>query len=409
MRDAPLGAPLMAPPADRARNVRVISASNFVTGTYNNLLQVVLQPFVVRLAGSVFALSLLQAFANRFGGVVGSLAQLAGGQLTDRWGRKPVMVLGSTFTMGSLSLLLATAITNWWPLLVPAFAFLGLGLLRDPASQSAVAESVEVHGRAMAYSKALFFLILPAAIMAFVGGILADVFGYALVFALSLGLEGVNLALFALVLRETLRDRTAEPWSVRGAFRLREPAVKGILIVTAADSFVWGISLLIVYGMAVQEFGFTNADLGVIIGVWALVFAGAALPVGKLVTRFGSRGMIFLSESLGLPIFAGWIFARTPTDFVLVSILNGLTAATWVPAWQTMMSNAVPDRTRGLAIGQVTAFRGLIAFPAPLVGGFLYGFGYEAPLVTSFLGVIVVMALVLRFIHDPRPVLSPEN
>jgi len=161
MRDAPLGAPLMAPPADRARNVRVISASNFVTGTYNNLLQVVLQPFVVRLAGSVFALSLLQAFANRFGGVVGSLAQLAGGHLTDRWGRKPVMVLGSTFTMGSLSLLLATAITNWWPLLVPAFAFLGLGLLRDPASQSAVAESVEVHGRAMAYSKALFFLSCP--------------------------------------------------------------------------------------------------------------------------------------------------------------------------------------------------------------------------------------------------------
>jgi MFS family permease len=400
----------MGPPAERARNVRVISVTNLLAGTYNNLLQVVLQPFVVRLAGSVVTLSILQAFSNRLGGIVGALAQLAGGHLTDRWGRKPVMVLGSAFTMASLSLFLATAITGWWPLLVPAFGFLGLGLVRDPASQSTVAESVEVHGRAMAYSKALFFLIVPAAVMAFVGGVLADRFGYAVVFGLSLALEAANFALFALVLRETLRVRNAEAWSVRRAFRLREPAVKGLLIVTAADSFVWGISLMIVYGMAVTEFGFTNADIGLIVGVWALVFAGAALPVGKLVTRFGSRGMILISESLGLPIFAGWMLARTPTDFVLVSVLNGLTAAAWVPAWQTMISNAVPDTTRGIAIGQVTAFRGLLAFPAPLLGGLLYDeLGYAAPLAASFAGVIVVMALIVRFLREPRPVLSPEN
>lgn len=393
----------MASPSGGARNVRVISASNLLTGTYNNLLQVILQPFVVRLAGSVLVLSLLQAFANRIGGVVGSLAQLAGGHLTDRWGRKPVMVLGSLFAMVSMSLFLATALTMWWPLLIPAFAFLGLGLVRDPASQSTVAESVAVPGRAMAYSKAIFWLILPAAIIAFVGGYLADLFGYPLVFALSLGLEAANFALFGFVLRETLRERNGEPWSVRRAFRLREPSVSGLLIVTSADAFVWGISLLIIYGMAVDQFGFTNADIGVIVGVWALVFAGAVLPVGKLVSRFGSRTMIFISESLGLPIFAGWAFARTPAEFVLVSILNGLTAAFWVPALQTLISNSVDDRMRGEVIGQVSAIRGLIAFPAPLVGGLLFArLGYQAPLATSFVGVIFTMALVLRFIRDPE-------
>lgn len=398
----------MAASQDRARNVRVISATNLLTGTYTNLLQVVLQAFVVRLAGSVVVLSLLQTFANRLGGIVGSLAQLAGGHLTDRWGRKPVMLLGSAFTIASLTLFLATALTEWWPLLVPAFAFLGLGLLRDPASQSTVAESVEVHGRAMAYSKALFFLVLPAALMAFVGGILADLFGYAIVFGLSLGLEATTFVLFALVLRETLGERTRGRWTMRRAFRLQEPALKGLLIVTATDSFVWGLSLMIIYGMAVKEFGFTNADIGIIVGVWALVFAAGTLPVGKLVTRFGSRGMLFVSESLGLPIFAGWILARTPADFVLVSVLNGLTAAAWVPAWQTMISNAVDDRVRGEAIGQVSAFRGFLAFPAPLVGGLLYGVGgYAAPLALSFVGVIITMILILWFIHDPRPDAGP--
>src|SRR3990170_5610568 len=191
----------MASPDEGARNLRVISATNVLTGTYNNLIQVVLQPFVLRLTGSVFLLSAFMALATRLGGIVGSVAQLAGGRLADRWGRKPVILLGSTFNAACLSLFLATALTEWTPLLLPAFAFLGLGLLSSPSVQSTVAESVEARGRAMAFSKVLFFLLLPAAAMAFLGGYLADYFGYPLVFGLGLSLEAVNFVLFALFLR----------------------------------------------------------------------------------------------------------------------------------------------------------------------------------------------------------------
>jgi len=390
--------------ADGSRNVRAISAVNILSGTYNNLVQAILQPFVIRVTGSVAALSLLQALGNRLGGgVVGALAQLGGGHLSDRWGRKPMILFGSTFFLVSLTLFLGAALTEIGYLLVPAFLFLGLGLAAAPATQSLVAESVEVPERAVAYSRVMFFFLLPSAAFAFVGGVLTDLFDYPLIFGLSLALEAASLSIYALILRETLRDRNPTPWSLRQTLRLEDPRLRAILLVTTADLFAWTTTILIIYGMAVRQFGFSNADLGLIVGVWALVFAGAVLPVGKLVQRLGTRRMIFFSESLGIPVFLGWLVASTPIGFALISIPNGLAAATWVPAFQTLVANSVGDRARAGAIGKLNAIRGLLSFPAPFVGGFLFEqYGYAAPLLASFGGVLITMGLVLRFLpEDP--------
>lgn len=273
--------PRMASPEEGARNLRVVSVSSLLTGTYNNLLQVVLQPFVVAVTGSVVILSALQTLATRLGGITGGLAELFGGVLTDRWGRKPVLLLGSLFNMASLSLFLATALTRWWPILVPAFLFLGLGLISAPASQSTVAESVAVRGRAMAYSWVQFFLILPAVVVAFVGGYVADTFGYVVIFAASLGLEALNFTLFFLILRETLRERDRTPWSLDRLLRLREPKLAGFLLVTCVDSFVWTISSTIIYGMAVLQFGLTDTDIGIIVGRLGPGLCGDHSPHGE--------------------------------------------------------------------------------------------------------------------------------
>jgi len=171
--------------------------------------------------------------------------------------------------------------------------------------------------------------------------------------------------------------------------------VLGLLLVVAAIQG-WGIALWLEAGSMDFDAG-TRSRL-----VVTITFVAGALPSGKIVERYGSRWMIFLSESLGIPVMLGWIYARTPLAFALVSVVNGIVAATWVPALQTLIANSVEDRVRAQVIGQITAIRSLFAFPAPFLGGILYEtFGYEAPMVASLVGIVGTLVLVLRFIHDP--------
>src|SRR5256712_11532945 len=63
-------------------NVRTISAANFLTGLYQNVLNVVLQRFVLSFGGGLTLLGFLQAVGGRFG-LVASLAQPIGGDLGE--------------------------------------------------------------------------------------------------------------------------------------------------------------------------------------------------------------------------------------------------------------------------------------------------------------------------------------
>jgi hypothetical protein len=47
-------------------------------------------------------------------------------------------------------------------------------------------------------------------------------------------------------------------------------------------------------------------------------------------------------------------------------------------------------------------FRGLVAFPAPTIGGFLYAWGgMTAPLIANLSGILVVIAILIFFVHEP--------
>ena len=81
-----------------------------------------------------------------------------------------------------------------------------------------------------------------------------------------------------------------------------------------------------------------------------------------------------------------------------------------------MLMTHSPTGERGSIGGKVAAFRGLVAFPAPIIGGFLYqNFGYEAPILASFVGTVVCVLMILRFLpgrasattkQAPAPVLT---
>src|SRR3989454_8516920 len=89
-------------------NVRTISAANFLTGLYQNVLNVVLQRFVLSFGGGLTLLGFLQAIGGRFG-LVAALVQPVGGHLADLRGRRVLAGPGSLLAMAGLGLLVGAA------------------------------------------------------------------------------------------------------------------------------------------------------------------------------------------------------------------------------------------------------------------------------------------------------------
>ncbi|TIS60553.1 MAG: MFS transporter, partial [Mesorhizobium sp.] len=131
---------------------------------------------------------------------VWGIFQVATGPLSDRWGRKGLIVAGMWMQAAGL---LTTAMTRdfgWWLL---ASLLLGLGTaMVYPSLIAAVSDASHPSWRARSLSVYRFWRDLGYAVGALSAGIIADVFGFAAAIAAIAALTFLSGAIVALAMRE---------------------------------------------------------------------------------------------------------------------------------------------------------------------------------------------------------------
>ncbi len=391
------------------RNVRAIALTGLIAGVYLGMINTVLQRFTLSLGLTIASLGILQAFGNRFSGLVASVTQPFAGHYADVNGRKVIITLGSVATIVSMLSFLTAALTHSLVALVIAFVLFGTSVLGSPASQAIVAESVNMDPRKMDIAFSAVFLLssIPGAVMSFAAGPIADGFGYYVIFVVASILELVNLYLYLDQIVEPTLRLTAEGLGLsRNAFSFRSAislprAYLGYFATFAMDSFSFGISSTIILGMLFDRFGYSNTDLGLIVGTLSVAIIVAQYPATRLLLLVGPKRSLAISELLGVALMLGWALAGSLPVFILLSVVFGASIATWVPAQQSMLMTHSPPGERGSTGGKLAAFRGLVAFPAPIIGGFLYqSFGFRAPLLASLAGTIVTTWMIVKFLPE---------
>jgi MFS family permease len=389
-----------------SQNLRVIAITSFLTGLFSSMTQAVWQPFVLSLGAPMSTLGLLESLGGRRGFVT-ALIQPIGGWVSDRLGRKPLVALGSLLGLLVMVFYVLAAITDDWQWLLPGVILLGVTLASSPAETSLIAESVQASQRGMAYSLQMAFWIVPGVFAPALGGFIADRCGFTPVFLTRFGLEALRLLLILWLLQETLSrvNGGVSPGELKGVLvRMVVPPreLRGFYWAMAVDIFVWALGATLLFGMLSETYSFTTFQLGVMSGLYSLVWALSQLPIGKLVDRYGCKPFLVLSEALGILVVGGWLFSTRFVAFAALHGLFGLVASTWVPAQRALLANSVPAKQLGEEMGRLSAFRGLIGFPAPYVGGLLYDrFGFQAPILASLVGVVIALVAIVVAVKEP--------
>jgi MFS family permease len=330
--------------------------------------------------------------------------QILGGWISDTLGRLRAIAIGSV--VGIFTYVALIAAPTWqWLLLAAAFQAI-TGALVGPSFDAFIAEHSSEENRAKMFgvSQALFMIV--GVVGPVLGGWLVDMYGFKKMLMVAAGLYVIATVIRVSMAREASKNSEAKSQKLSfGGLKDNLGTMFGLLAAGGVITWVlitdgvrdisFGLSLnfLSVY---MQKFGGLNfREIGLMNSVFGLFMMLLTIPGGWLADKKGERvnivlGFILIGAALAMLIYmptanpwlygAGWAIA-------------GAGVGLMTPAYQSLISKAVPKKVRGTAFGLFSSSLGLVSLPAPWIGGQLWEhvsprFPFLITVIVSFLATI---------------------
>jgi DHA1 family tetracycline resistance protein-like MFS transporter len=362
----------------------------------------ILPTFATELGASSFQTGLIAASFS----VMNFLCAPWWGTMSDRVGRRPVMLISIGLTAAAYLLLgFSTTLT----LLLASRLLAGIGSANIAVAQAYVTDvsAPEDRTRNLGLIGAAFgigFVIGPL-----VGGFLKSHYGIFAVGAFAGALGFINLVLAYFTLPEPAAYRrlpSPKPpaTEVTGTGINPFTAVLGVLRQPVISQLVWinfifvaGFSMMAItsallwrdkYGLDEKHIGFTFAFLGV-----ATAVAQGAL-VRPLNRAFGERRLLLLGSAvmmgalLLMPLVpVEWFVPLELVSLAGIALANGA----MTPSLSSLIAAHSPPSSVGRNLGSNQSFSARARAVGPVLGGALYGFDYHGP----FFGGALIMVVCL--------------
>jgi len=344
------------------------------------------------------------------------------GALSDRYGRKPIILIALLIEAFSLAL---TAMAGTFPLLLIARFVGGLGASNIGSAQAVVSDVTEAKDRAkgmglIGASIGLGFVIGPA-----LGGVLTPL-GATVPFWIAAAVALVNALLVLFLLPETHPARKAQATnttvttSIRGIRAIftgwhhaaHNRALLGLIAVNCLYNIAFTAmeTIFPLFSQHVFRWGATqNAYIFTYVGILVVIMQGGLIR--QLVKRWSeqtimSAGLFLLAIGLISLAFSGQL-ALLFLSLGLVSIGDGAVS----PTISTLLSFVSPTETQGETLGLAQSFASLGRIIGPLAAGSLDTISSNPGLPLISGGILVVLAAVIIIPILPtirRPELEPK-
>lgn len=231
------------------------------------------------------------------------LGQLATGPLSDRYGRRPVLLAGlGLYTAAGLAAALAPTLA--W--LVAARALQGLGMAASVTCARSLVRDLHAPAEgARVLSRALTGLGLIAFASPVTGGLVAATLGWRGAMAVLVLFGAATFTFVAWRLRETLPApdlQALQPrhWLRNGATVLAHPGFRAWALVGAASYAGLFTMLALSPFVFIGQFGLGHAAYGLALASYSCAYMAGTVWCRRLLPRHGLRGATALAGALSL-------------------------------------------------------------------------------------------------------------
>ncbi|MCW4051315.1 MAG: MFS transporter [Candidatus Bathyarchaeota archaeon] len=346
------------------------------------------------------------------------LLQLPGGVLSDRIGRKRVIMAASLF--GFLPPLIFRVSTHWM-MLIPGILAMALSSLATPALMALIADSLPEENRATGFGAYTMIWYLSIVVSYPIGGYIMDSIG--LVPGTHIGLIISLLLTIPVVLirwrfiEETVELGVESPVNESkylpsiAQIRNIPSEIWKLVVVAVLSSFSFQVfwSFVVVY--CVEVVGLSMMQWSYVSIISNLAGALFMIPSGFLSDRYGRKRIIILSQlavssgSLGYTLSGG--FKGVALTRLVGGVGEGLggnvMGSAAGPVWQALVTEVAPVESRGSIIGLMGTLTGFLTTPAPIVGGYLYEhLSPQLPFQVSFVLGVLGSLIFAIWIREPE-------
>lgn len=298
------------------------------------------------------------------------------GRLSDRFGRRPVLLLATAGTVLDYAL---CAVAHWFPLLLVARLIAGMFGASSSVANAALADVTppDERSRTFGLSSAVFGLGLILGPI--IGGSVMT-FGLSVPFIVACALAACEFAFGLFWFPETLAQKSAQPISLADVNPL--VSLKRLKALPLSASLLLGVTLFQVGGTAANsvlllfaqaKFGWSGLQVGALMTTLActsvLIRSGG---VRIALAWFGEKGAV----AVGFGLFAGGLLAIgfVNVGWALYAAMIFTQLGTIAqPVVMGLLSRPIPSDMQGQAQGAISSVFALTSMAAPMIGALAYG------------------------------------
>ena len=343
--------------------------------------------------------------------IIPLLLQILGGWISDSLGRLKAIAIGSVIGIFVyVPLLLAN---TWeWVLVASVLGAMTRSLV-GPSFDAFIADHSAPENRARLFgiTQTLFSVVGVAGPL--LGGWMVDQYGFKMMLLVAAVLYIAATVIRVSMAREASRTQGADRPKLSFA-GLKTDLGAMVALVLAGGLFTWimitdgvrdiffnmSFSFLSIFMQDIT--GLTISQIGLMSSIFGFASMAVMIPAGWLSDKVGERvnisiAFLFMGVAIGMIALVpagspAWVIGL---GWTIAGIGQGLAT----PAYQSLISKAVPARLRGVAFGLFSTSLGLVSLPGPVIGSWLWErYSPQTPfLITAVVSLLTMIPVWLLF------------